>query len=298
MTTTTDRAEWLQWRRSGIGASDVGAIMGLSPFASPWSIWAAKVLDIEQEENEVMEAGRWLEAAIGPWFADRTGLVVTGEQTMATHPEHRRHLATLDGEVMAPGEGLQPILGNLEIKTTGPGPEWDEIPRHINTQVNWQMHVTGATKTWVAVLMGRRLDIHEADRDDHLIARMVEAVDRFWTEHVVTGDAPEVDGSNATKAALAAVYPGEDPKSTIELIDAEGFLRQVDEIARAKAVEKDIKDISATLENDIRATMGDNQTAQIEGRTVATLKPQTRKSKCKACGDVRESAPFRVLRIK
>ena len=39
----TDRAEWLAWRRSGIGASDVAGILGISPWASPFTVWADKL---------------------------------------------------------------------------------------------------------------------------------------------------------------------------------------------------------------------------------------------------------------
>ena len=37
----TDR-EWHEWRSHGIGGSDIGAILGLSKFASPWTVWADK----------------------------------------------------------------------------------------------------------------------------------------------------------------------------------------------------------------------------------------------------------------
>lgn len=40
--TDDDRAEWLEWRRNGIGATDVAGILGVSPWASPWSVWADK----------------------------------------------------------------------------------------------------------------------------------------------------------------------------------------------------------------------------------------------------------------
>ena len=85
---TTTRDDWLAWRRGGIGGSDIAAILSLSPWQSPWSLWADKTgLAADTHENEAMEAGRWLELAIGPWFADRTGLHVAGEQMLVTHPE-------------------------------------------------------------------------------------------------------------------------------------------------------------------------------------------------------------------
>ena len=40
-----ERAEWLQWRRGGLGGSDIAGVLGLSPWSSPWSVWADKVIN-------------------------------------------------------------------------------------------------------------------------------------------------------------------------------------------------------------------------------------------------------------
>ena len=34
--------EWLEDRRKGIGGSDVGALLGLNKYKSPYTLWAAK----------------------------------------------------------------------------------------------------------------------------------------------------------------------------------------------------------------------------------------------------------------
>lgn len=38
MSLDDERSEWLDWRRGGIGASDVAALCGMSPWASPMSV--------------------------------------------------------------------------------------------------------------------------------------------------------------------------------------------------------------------------------------------------------------------
>lgn len=49
--------EWLEWRKSRIGASDVPIILGVSPYCTPRKLWKRK-LGFEQEEK--MHAGmRW-----------------------------------------------------------------------------------------------------------------------------------------------------------------------------------------------------------------------------------------------
>ena len=45
---TANRSEWLEARRAGIGASDIAAIMGISPWSTPFQIWASKVAEIPE----------------------------------------------------------------------------------------------------------------------------------------------------------------------------------------------------------------------------------------------------------
>ena len=57
---SSERAEWLDWRRGGIGSSDIAAIIGLSPWATPYSVWAEKTgrLDNHDNDDTVKEFGR------------------------------------------------------------------------------------------------------------------------------------------------------------------------------------------------------------------------------------------------
>jgi putative phage-type endonuclease len=49
--------EWKEYRKKRIGASDVAAIMGLSPFQTPYQKWLEKVEDVEQESTFSMKRG-------------------------------------------------------------------------------------------------------------------------------------------------------------------------------------------------------------------------------------------------
>lgn len=59
-----ERAEWLQWRRGGLGGSDIAGVLGLSPWSSPWSVWADKVIN-RTDDNEAADA--YDAAAIQAW---------------------------------------------------------------------------------------------------------------------------------------------------------------------------------------------------------------------------------------
>lgn len=272
----TNRAEWLEWRRGGIGASDIAAILGLSPWASPWSVWAEKVglIDIsDDDQNELQEAGQWLELAIGPWVEARTGLRLQSEQNALVHPQFEWAICTLDGELYDDGGQVAP-LGNLEIKTAWPGKAWDEAPVHYEAQCLWQQFVGGYERTYLAVLMGRRLDIHIIERDDDEIAFMLEQAEKFWQDHVVTGDPPPVDGSDATTAALVEVYGSADSDSTIDLDD--DLVALVEQYRDAKATERDTSGYVQEIGNRLRAALADHEIGTADGQKVVSWKEQAR----------------------
>jgi putative phage-type endonuclease len=277
----SDRSDWLDWRRSGIGASDVAGILGISPWSSPYSVWADKVgITPDDDPTEAMEMGLALEPAINELFHRRTGLYVAGEQTRAVHPDLPWALATLDGQVMQyPPHFAQynPIpLGNLEAKTTSDSPaKWEEaIPDMYAAQIQWQMFVTGAQRTWVAAIhasFGLKFRVYEVERDDHDIEFIVNRVTEFWHNHVIAGVAPDTDATVATAEALRHL-PVE-PGKTIDLDDLQGHFL---ELRSLKDELKATNDLISFHENAIKAAMGDATDAYIDGTPAATWRPQSR----------------------
>ena len=45
------RERWLEIRRGSIGGSDAGALLGLNPYNSPYSLWAEKTGKVVQKIN-------------------------------------------------------------------------------------------------------------------------------------------------------------------------------------------------------------------------------------------------------
>jgi len=55
LTEDQKRTEWLGWRKLGIGASDVAALCGMSPYASPMSIYIdpSRALPVEPRTKAI-----------------------------------------------------------------------------------------------------------------------------------------------------------------------------------------------------------------------------------------------------
>ena len=270
---------WHAERRQGLGASEIGVLLGLSTFQSPWSLWAEKVGLITHDpaaETERQMIGREMEPVLAGLFQARTGLYVTGEQAMC-RKQGTPWRCTVDGFVTGdPSEGSE-RLGVVEFKTDGRFGWPDGIPPSYRAQIIWQMAVTGLRHAWVAVMFaGFRFEVFDLGWDAEVEADwafMAAKAEWFWGL-VQTGIAPDVDGSTATTQAIADVWPHETTGDTIEATPdlLELFERRSAIKARVAADQKVVRE----ADNIIAATIGDNDTVTVDGVPVWSYRAQTR----------------------
>lgn len=251
------RDEWLAARRLGIGGSDIAAVLGMSPFASPYSLWAEKTGRQDgPDETEPMLWGRLLESAIAAEFARRTGLEVRDRGVMFVRADDPTARVTVDG-LAAESDGGEP-LGVVEVKVTGVVP-WSEPPDHYQLQCQWAMFVCGLDHAWLVALHGgRHMRIHELSADVGLQAELYAAAKEFW-RFVETDRPPPVDASPATTATLRDMYPG----GFDEQVELESGV--VTELRAIRTQIKALADRESELANRIKETMGDHETGTVDG---------------------------------
>lgn len=268
-----DRAAWLAARRTGIGASEIAAVLGLSPWKSRWALWADKRgMTADRDlaaENEAVAWGNILESTVATEWARRTGAEVAMAGQLLRSTEHPWALATLDARWALDGAS-----GILEVKTTGGlhAADWaDGPPAHYEMQVQQQLLVTGAERAAIACLIGgQKLAWAWVDRDERAIRQIVAAGAAFW-ELVQSGTAPETDGSESTARALAEAFASDDG-ATVEL-GAE--LRDACEaLADLKAQRRDIEAAIGEHENAIKSALGSHQRGALPGGWGVSWKTQ------------------------
>lgn len=180
--------QWLEWRRQGIGGSEIAAIFGVCPYNTAYGVWAEKVgLRDGFKGNFATEAGKELEGRARA----RYELINLEDMppALAIHPEHSQLRVSLDG--IRSDNNLV-----LEIKCPGrPAHEMalkGEIPEHYKYQCQYQLAVTGAD-------LGHYFSYHDGDRSSALCivnpdlefqGRIVAEVLRFWNEYVLTMISP------------------------------------------------------------------------------------------------------------
>ncbi len=290
---TTDRAAWLAKRRTGIGGSDAAAVLGVSPWKSRFALWSEKtgLADDNVEETEAMEWGKRLEGPIGEKYAEVTGRqVARAEQAVRVHPFQPYMLGTVDFDVVDKDRGP----GILEVKTLGlhRADEWcDEPPVHYAVQLQHYMAITGATwGSFAALIGGQKFVWCDVERNVGFIEALEAECESFW-KSVETGNAPPIDGSESTSAALKRLYP-KDAGHSVQLPDeAQAWW---EESQRCKDEIKALESVKREADNKIRAAIGDASEAFVGPPPVGTMRWSYR-LQSRAAHTV-EASEFRVLR--
>ena len=92
------KEEWLKYRKQGMCGSDAGAIAGMNPYVSAFSVYQDKIADAIKEipDNEAMKQGRDLEEYVAKRFSEETGLKVKRAYYIFQNEKYNWMLADFD----------------------------------------------------------------------------------------------------------------------------------------------------------------------------------------------------------
>ena len=257
------REDWLAVRKQGIGSSDAAAAVGLNPYKSQLELWLEKTgrdttlpkADPHDEESP-MYWGNVLEPIVAWHYSKRTKNKVRRINAVLQHPnpELPWMLANIDREVIGASD-----VQILECKTAGINGTrlWKEgVPEYVQLQVMHQLAVTGKQAADVAVLLGgQHLEIHRIERDESLIARLVDFERLFW-DYVVSDTPPPADGSASAEQALRCLYPQDSGQS----VDFSQDMRLCTTFTALQKVRESIaqqEKLEAQLKHTLQQAMGD-----------------------------------------
>ena len=176
--------EWHAHRRGLRNASETPAVLGISPWTTPYQLWLLKTGRAEQPANAAMRHGTALEPLARNAYEAETGHVM-------------QPLVLQDGLYSASLDGMT-LDGDLivEIKCPYKGQgsalwqavEGGEVPEYYLAQIQHQLMVSGAAQAHLWVFAGERglLRIFEPDEATH--ARIREGWDAF--KRFLDGDTP------------------------------------------------------------------------------------------------------------
>jgi len=273
---------WLAWRAHGVTATDVAAILGLSSYDSPFSLWWKKKVAREPglvfadaaPQSKRFALGHAMEPVLERFFkAEQTpegwrvgsGGCWQGKSNLAWCR------ATPDRLLYDAGPRTRTPVAVVEFKTDAsnqfgedPGDGVPEIPVIYRAQMLWQMMVVGVDVGWLTCLTSRMQVKHYRVLPQPGEIDMLHAAAREFHQSLAAGDPPDLDGHEQTLAAVRALYRGVDD-STVEI---DGDLA----LDFAKAVER--RKYATVFESEMKArlldAMGEARAAWCDGQKIAT----------------------------
>ena len=272
-------------RSTYLGGSDVAAILGVSPWATPFMLFQKKtgafVEELTPAKRRILERGaRWepivLEMLVDE-LTDRgheVEVIATGQRYL--DPEYGFLAAEIDAELIVDGEPVNGEMKTAGYFAAGAWGEYDsnEVPIYYLAQVMHGLMIQPRRRAIVAAVTGfdERPMIRWVDRDEETIAAIRAREIEFW-QRIQSGDAPDP----VTPEDVKWLYPkdsGATLEADIELLEACGDL---------KALKANAKDLDAQIEllaTKVKARMG--EAAALlgpNGKPIATWKTNKAGSK-------------------
>jgi len=257
----TDETEWLAWRKTGLGASDL-ARAHTGHYGGAYAVVAEKLGRLENDIDPAdAQRGKEWEHAIADGVHALTGYYVAGEQLWVTSPENKRWLATIDGLLsLDPQTTFDDAAAVLEVKTSRQyvSPKWD----YYEAQVQWQMLVCGKQRALVALaVIGvdpdgnegvRDLKLRWIERDDDMIGQLIDLAMELW-RHVEAGTLPDPDEFTRLED-VREVWRHAEPAVTVDIDDLADAIAEREHL---RSVARDMLTEADMLETAIRHRLGE-----------------------------------------
>lgn len=267
----TNRAEWLDVRRNGIGSSEVAAIVGLSPFETPYQLWRRKRgNEPAQEESFAMKAGHYLEDAVSQFWHDETGRDVIKRSAgdwIIRSVEHPFMQVSPDRTYWLDGKHSNDNKGILECKTTQLAVDGDDLPKHWFCQVQYQLGVAEMKQGSLAWLtQGREFGYRDIAFHADFFGWLSEEAEKFYKDNILGG----VEPAAVSVADVLLKYNRHTDGKIIEVGDDifEAYTELKDLRKELKALEKRKEE----LEEKMKLGFGDAEAISYGGSTLATFK--------------------------
>lgn len=269
-------------RLTGLGGSDMAAILGLSKYRTPVSVWLEKTgREAPQDSNMAMRFGTFAEQFVAEEYTASTGRAVQRFNPMLRHAEYQMVIGHVDRLVIP--EGAKRAAHQREIRTdrllecktasafAASGGEWgpagtDEVPAGYLVQCATYMALTGCQYADLAALFGNaELRVYALRRDMDLEQEILRRAAEWWKKHIEADVAPEPQ----SEADVRLLYP-RDSGMEIEATDEIAAVHEI--LINVRADINALEEKEQQARDDITAYMGEASALRYAGNLLATYK--------------------------
>lgn len=233
------RERWLAARQEGIGGSEVGALVGISEYETPWSVYNTKKRGGKDlSEVAAVEWGHRLENVVAEKVAEEVGLVSRFGGGLWAHREKPFLRVTPDRFATKPRAWKAQAL--IECKTAGDDEHWESgtihpkgygsgsAPLSYQAQCQWQMGILGLPVAYLGCLvLGRERQFFtvEIHFDKDWFGELAAEAERFWFENVLKDEPPMHDLRHPKTEELLKLLQPKVVKPSVDLpADTEEWL--------------------------------------------------------------------------
>lgn len=244
------RESFLRRRQTGIGGSDVGAIVGVNRHRNALDVYLDKIGEVEDLPSKgVLERGRRMEPIVREMYFERTGRR-RREARFRRHAHHKWMIGHPDALVRALPEPANVFdeLGVLECKTMNYAvlKKCEEKGLPEEYQLQGQHYGVLCNVGWVAFALlhpdSFRFAIIKQEIMPEITKQMLEICEHFWFNHVVTRIPPKPkDAEWAIELpAVEGIVEDRHDKVWVAAMDKEFTRRAM--LAEAKALHEEVRE--------------------------------------------------------
>ena len=176
--------EWLDYRRNMRNASETAAVLGVSPWMTPYQLWLLKTGRTESKATAAMQHGTDMEPAARAAYEAETGSIM-------------QPLVLRDGLYSASLDGMD-LDGQLIVEIKCPFRAQDselwrqvkagQVPDHYTAQIQHQLMVSGAKLAHLYVFDGTQGILRPMEPIEHAFQRIRDGWD--WFQVFLDTDTP------------------------------------------------------------------------------------------------------------
>ena len=239
--------EQIEARRSGLGGSDMAAVLGIDPYKQAIDVFYDKRPDIAAEagyvpdvvEGDHVDFGNYIEEPVAQLYAKRTGLKVRRSNVHHAHKSAPWLKANIDRKVEGIQRGLEIKSVNWRLAHLWGDAGTDEVADYYLPQIMHYLLVLDYPEWDAAALIGGATDfrIYHLKRDAEWDELILDTSRDFWVEHVEKGIPPAIDLEHAKASQTLRKVYSQVNGDAVTLPDEALHWHQVIEQAKAKAKE-------------------------------------------------------------
>lgn len=256
-----------QARENGIGASECAAVLGISPYCTPYELWLVKTGRMPKESilNESRVRLRHAhEQTIADEYAVQKGVKLQRVNRTIYHKKYPFMLCHLDRLVIGQRKIVECKSSMGWMKSSWGEVGTDNVPMDYIAQVQHQYACTGYSQADMAVLIDiDDFRIYPIERDESVIKMIEERIEHFWRFHVLEDNPPEP----TTRGDIKLMFPNRNGNCIEATPEA---IQIIDEINAKKCLMKNIKKDQENLEVNLLNIIGEHEGIKEEENILAT----------------------------